>query len=146
MTMQVRVYKNLHRKCYSIVANEGPLKGRVIAYRTRLDLTDVTFKVNEAGMWRVWNTGQKNVHAYVLGVWASPTHQPRKVRTISYNPMRGIPAFVIRAEPYLEIVAAERVTLAPEGMWAAGVETRQWYKHYGDSLARMRRERDEKAR
>lgn len=67
--MRVFVYRNLRKQCFSIKALEGPRKGRVIAHRHFVDLTDVTFKVSEAGRQRVLKTGQKNVHAGLVGEW-----------------------------------------------------------------------------
>lgn len=70
--MKVFVYKCLggpkaHRGTYSIKALNGPLKGRVIAHAEKVYLSDVEFKVNEAGRQRVLKTGHKNVHAGVVG-------------------------------------------------------------------------------
>lgn len=67
--MLVRVYRNLRRDCYSVVADEGPCKGLVIAYRKRVKLRNVTFKVSEAGRERVIRSGRKNVHAFACGEW-----------------------------------------------------------------------------
>jgi hypothetical protein len=63
------VYFNLHRKCFSIKALEGPNKGRVVAHRDAVLLFDGTFKVSEAGRQRVLRERKKNVHAGVVGHW-----------------------------------------------------------------------------
>lgn len=61
-----RIYKNLHKDCFSIQA-KIPGKGwRVVDYAKSLSLSNVTFRVYEAGRQRVIRTGKKNVHAFVL--------------------------------------------------------------------------------
>jgi len=67
--MKVFVYFNLHKKCFSVKALEGMMKGRVIAHRDSLHLQDVTFKVSEKGRQRVIRERRKNVHAGVVGNW-----------------------------------------------------------------------------
>ncbi|MBA4172816.1 MAG: hypothetical protein C0511_09230 [Hyphomicrobium sp.] len=86
--MRVAVYFNLHRRQFSVKALEGPDKGRVIMHRDFVALTDVTFRVREAGRQRVIREGRKNVHAFVIGTlgydaegWAAPA-------AIRYNPYR----------------------------------------------------------
>lgn len=65
--MKVFCYFNLHRKCFSVKALEGPNKGRVIAHRDSVTLVDGVFKVSEAGRQRVLRERKKNVHAGVVG-------------------------------------------------------------------------------
>lgn len=65
--MRVFVYFNLHRKLFSIKALEGPNKGRVIGHSDDVTLTDVCFKVSEAGRQRVIREKRKNVHAGAVG-------------------------------------------------------------------------------
>jgi hypothetical protein len=67
--MKVFCYFNLHRKCFSIKALEGPNKGRVVAHRDDVLLFDCVFKVSEAGRQRVLRERKKNVHAGVVGEW-----------------------------------------------------------------------------
>ena len=67
--MKVFVYFNLHKKVFSVRALEGSNKGLVIAHTDKLTLTDVTFKVSEAGRQRVLRERRKNVHAGVVGQW-----------------------------------------------------------------------------
>lgn len=67
--MRVFCYFNLHRKCWSIKALEGPLKGRVVSHARRVNLLGATFKVSEAGRQRVLREQRKNVHAGVVGQW-----------------------------------------------------------------------------
>ena len=85
--MNVKVYYNLHKKCLSVVANEGEKKGKVIYYADTIHLEDVTFKVSEAGRQRVLTEMRKNVHAFIYGntiyqvvnpVWNQITYNPYK--------------------------------------------------------------------
>ena len=86
--MKVFVYRNLTKKCFSIMALEGEKKGRVIAHRHFVDLTDVTFKVSEAGRQRVLKTGHKNVHAGLVGEWSDTLNSILTPVTVAirYNP------------------------------------------------------------
>lgn len=71
--MKVFVYFNLHRKCFSVKALEGPDKGRVVAHRDNVLLHDASFKVSQAGRLRVIREQRKNVHAGVCGTWLNDT-------------------------------------------------------------------------
>lgn len=92
--MKVFVYFNLHRKCFSIKALEGPDKGRVIAHSKGVLLFDCTFKVSEAGRQRVLRERKKNVHAGVVGLWLDDevdgTYDRvlRYGNAITYNPYK----------------------------------------------------------
>jgi hypothetical protein len=73
--LKVRVYFNLHRKCFSIMAAEGPAKGKVVAHADDVILSKVTSKVNVRSRDRVRRTKRKEVHAYVCGelmAWTGP--------------------------------------------------------------------------
>jgi len=65
--MRVRVYKNLHKDCYSVRAIEGSMKGIVIAHARNIVLKNVKYIVGEKGRERVIREKQKNVHAFVEG-------------------------------------------------------------------------------
>lgn len=65
--MRVRVYKNLHKNCYSVKAMEGSMKGLVIAHCDNIVLRDVRYLVYQKGRERVLREKCKNVHAYVEG-------------------------------------------------------------------------------
>jgi hypothetical protein len=60
--MKVKVYFNLHKKCFSIQH-----KGIVIGHSDFVALKNVEFKVSQAGRERVLRESKKNVHAYVIG-------------------------------------------------------------------------------
>lgn len=86
--MKVKVYFNLHRHLFSVVALEGASKGRVIAHRSLLRLANARFKVSEAGRQRVLREKRKNVHAFVVGelceTWVDPV--TFTTREATYNP------------------------------------------------------------
>ena len=87
--MKVFVYFNLHRRCFSIKALEGPDKGRVVAHSYDLFLKNVVFKVSEAGRQRVLREKRKNVHAGVVGHWnldVSERQLSAMDRLVKYNP------------------------------------------------------------
>jgi hypothetical protein len=93
--LKVFCYFNLHRKCFSIKALEGPKKGRVVAHSDKVLLYAGTFKVSEAGRQRVLRERKKNVHAGVVGIWDdSNTDQIAidRINTIgtpiTYNPYK----------------------------------------------------------
>jgi hypothetical protein len=83
--MKVFVYYNLHRKIFSVRALEGPDKGRVVAHRSEVSLTDVVFRVSEAGRQRVLIERCKNVHAGVSGQWTDVV-EPLQGQAVTYNP------------------------------------------------------------
>lgn len=62
--MKVRVYFNLHSGLWSI---QDYKTRRVIGHASRVNLTDCTFQVSEAGRQRVLRERKKNVHAFVVG-------------------------------------------------------------------------------
>ena len=67
--MRVFVYYNLHKHLWSVKALEGENKGRVIAHRKTVWLTDAKPKVSQAGRLRVLKEKRKNVHAGIVGQW-----------------------------------------------------------------------------
>ena len=64
---RVFAYKNLNNKCYSIRAEDGKYKGKVILHTRRIWLYNCELKVSEAGRQRVIREGSKNIHAGVSG-------------------------------------------------------------------------------
>jgi hypothetical protein len=68
--MRVRLYRNLKirdQRAWSIMAMEGPRKGKVLEIVDGAVLRRVTFTVSEPGRQRVIRERAKNVHAYVDG-------------------------------------------------------------------------------
>lgn len=92
--MQVFVYWNLHKNCWSIKH-----KGKVIHHADQVVMANVQFKVSEAGRQRVIKEKRKNVHAGVNGhlLVFSPLGEGRPYsltnpEAVSYNPYLG-PSF-----------------------------------------------------
>ena len=88
---RVRVYRNLARDSYSVMAMEGPDKGRVVAWAKEVFLDDVKFVVRESGRQRVLNERRKNVHAFVDGKLTSdqPVWDIDETVRVRYNPYVG---------------------------------------------------------
>jgi hypothetical protein len=64
-TDRVRVYYNIHKRCFSV---QDYKTGLVIRHSHRLFLTNAMFVVRKSGNERVRNEGKKNVHAFVNGI------------------------------------------------------------------------------
>lgn len=82
----VRVYWNLHKKCFSI---QKKVVGRwkVVEHSKRsFVLKDVFFKVYQAGREKVLREKTKNVHAYVCGRFSLKKIELENRKRISYNP------------------------------------------------------------
>ena len=62
--MKVFVYRNLHQQCWSVKSRET---GRGIAHADEVELSNVEFKVSQAGRDRVLREKSKNVHAGLVG-------------------------------------------------------------------------------
>lgn len=120
--MKVFVYFNLHKKCWSIKAQEGPYKNRVIAHRDSLTLTNVVFKVSEAGRQRVIKEQRKNVHAGAVGHWLQTEFQQRvfehweaDARAITYNPYRC--SSFVYSDSREPISTADRAVFLGKSVW-----------------------------
>ena len=104
--MKVKVYYNLHKHTFS-VQTKTPKGWRVTDYADRLNLTDVEFRVSEAGRQRVLKEGRKNVHAFVIG-----TLTDEELDTpvdVSYNPYKA--GFFYRKDNGEAVHSASKVTL-----------------------------------
>ena len=92
------VYFNLHKRCFSVKALEGPNKGRVIAHANVVYMEECQFKVSKAGRQRVLREKRKNVHAGVVGVvryfwlgsprWDAEKSDPSNYVGVKYNPYK----------------------------------------------------------
>jgi hypothetical protein len=84
--MRVEIYRNLHKRCWSVRACEGPDKGRVIEHADQVAVTNPRFVVQPAGRRKVLETGSKNVHAFVRGTYGgTATGGTQQAR---YNPFK----------------------------------------------------------
>ena len=78
-TKPVKVYRNLHKGCWSIQQN-----GLVKAHSDEVNLFDCEFLVNEKNRQKVIKEKRKNVHAFVKGyIWNTPVDL---IKQASYNP------------------------------------------------------------
>lgn len=85
---RVGIYRNLHKKCYSIKSIK---LGRVVAYAglySEFVLTDVDFKVSQAGRERVLKTKNKNVHALIVGNIHFGKNKLDCSNPVMYNPYK----------------------------------------------------------
>ena len=83
---KVRVYWNLHKKCWSI---QDCKSGLVVDHKDKVVLEIAKFVVRKGGQDRVRKEGKKNVHAFAVGYLAddqdSMIEFPKYWR-IKYNP------------------------------------------------------------
>ena len=87
--MRVHVYWNFNRRVWSVRSAEGQNHGRVVAYRETVALRDCTMVVQPAGVRKARETGVKNVHAYIRGVWVAEGDLDAALAfPITYNPFR----------------------------------------------------------
>ena len=117
--MRVFVYYNLHRHLFSIRASEGVNQGRVIAHRPEVYLTDVRFRVSEAGRQRVLREQRKNVHAGVAGLWDDRL-QAVTGSEVTYNPYRWN-SFVTRQDQ-ARVTRAREALLTGRQIVASGLD------------------------
>jgi hypothetical protein len=108
--MQVKVYFNLHKKCYSIQH-----KGIVIGHADEVYLTDCEFKVSKAGRERVLREKRKNVHAFITGKLSEGSLVYGT--NVTYNPYK-YETFVDKATE-LPIVSAKSAFLFRGGVLAS---------------------------
>lgn len=122
-TTRVRVYRNLRKKCWSVMDMKT---GRVIEHLKALGIEDVTFVVRPGGRAKVLRERRKNVHAFVVGVIRYRNgQQPSFVGAwdpVTYNPYAG-PNFMYsedvrcggREGPPRAILSALHVKLDADG-------------------------------
>ena len=113
--LRVRIYLNLHRPGHlSVVALEGPSKGKVVAHTLALALSDCRFVVSEAGRQRVLREQAKNVHAAIQGtitaIACAPEERPEFERRADTLLRHGCPVYY---NPYRTALFLNRDTQAP---------------------------------
>ena len=85
-TDRVRVYYNLHKKCFSI---QDYKTGLVTKHTNQLNLSNAMFVVRKSGNERVRSEGKKNLHAFVNGIVndkPSDTNSFHNSYKVRYNP------------------------------------------------------------
>jgi len=78
---KVRVYRNLHKKCFSVKQD-----GVVRCHAEQVTLRDCKFIVSKAGQKRVREECRKNVHAFVEGYVLATTWDSSDWEKAYYNP------------------------------------------------------------
>ena len=88
--MNVDVYFNLHKHCWSVKDRKT---GLVVAHREEVLIRNATGVVQPAGRDRVRKEGRKNVHAFIRGEWVdieeTPTYLQGWASQITYNPYKN---------------------------------------------------------
>ena len=85
---KVRVYWNLHKKCWSI---QDAKSGLVIDHRYDITLVLAKLVVRKGGQKRVREEGKKNVHAFAVGYIAQEQDIDSSAyhHKVSYNPYKN---------------------------------------------------------
>lgn len=118
--LRVFVYRNLRLGCYSVRAESGPQRGRVIAHAASVEIEDALLRVSAAGRARVLRERSKNVHAGVLGTCVGVDHCPDKLDVkLRYDPYRW--SSFVRADDETAVLAAMRIVLRPDGVTGTDV-------------------------
>ena len=80
----VRVYRNVHQNCYSVVSVDT---GLVIAHADKVRLRDCRFHVNTKGVAKIRETKRKRVVAYVQGYFMGwEGKQETAQQAVRFNP------------------------------------------------------------
>ncbi|XAI96026.1 hypothetical protein [Microcystis phage Mwe-JY26] len=124
--MQVRVFRNLTRRCYSIQARVNGA-WRTVAHAQSVLLTGARFHVSETGRQRVIRTGKKTVHAWVEGKLSAYNGKPRNGfenhifmpedvppifgKLVSYNPHRWASFFYRETDEPIDKASQVRLGL-----------------------------------
>ena len=117
--MKASCYRNLHKKCWSMLATTG----RVFGWAGTVRMQDCTFVVRPAGRRQALKEQRKSVHAFCRGTldfwgWV-PVRKPRNSIQIFYRLYNGSGFETKEGKP---VKGAQKVLLDCDGrMWAAGV-------------------------
>ena len=88
LTLRVRVYWNLHKKLWSIKSTKT---NKVIGHDNHVVLSEAKFVVRKGGQKRVREQGKKNVHAFAVGMLASPFISHPPIENFGWNRVRYNP-------------------------------------------------------
>ena len=86
---KVKVYRNLHKDTWSLMAADGPERGRVIGYADQVELDAPELRVGEASRQRAVREGVRNVHAFVVGTLLPNRSIQSPLYRVRYNPFRA---------------------------------------------------------
>lgn len=130
--MKCRVYRNLNSPgFFSVLADEGEFRGKVLGYARCVGLVQVSFKVRESGYRRLQLEQIRNVHGFAIGTFIGCRENPPEgvscsARRISYHPFKQ-PFFFDRAEPGNAIHSAPEVwAFGPDLLVPESQEVKEW--------------------
>jgi len=106
----VSVYRNLHKKCWSIKQN-----GLVKAHTQWASLNECSFVVSQAGRERVLREKKKNVHAFIKGFLNYEEIDFDLENQATYNPYK-YDSFVDK-DTKEKLTVANAVKLEPSGVF-----------------------------
>ncbi|WP_342548095.1 hypothetical protein NST69_32480 [Paenibacillus sp. FSL P2-0089] len=117
---QVMIALHLYKKCFSV---RHATTRRVLGYTERIVVRNVSFPIFASGRLRVLRERQKNVHAFVRGIYDEELQEMKigKYREAYYNPYE-VSAFVDRES--LEVIGRADIVLCEEGKvyyWKSGL-------------------------
>ena len=119
MTMDVDIYRNLHRDTWSI---RDRATGRVIGHSDNVLVEDATCVVQPAGRDRVLREGRKNVHAFVRGVMVTTCETPYAKAEcnvqVKYNPYKA--GHFVRVDTSDKVTSSPVAILDTSGAWIGG--------------------------
>lgn len=115
--MTIRVYFNLHKKCWSVLKREPGKGWRLCTHTNFLALNNVRPVIHKHGQERTRREGKKYVHAYLegeveTGLFDLTPHH----KQLSYVPMIH-DTFVWR-DDYTEFTQSRQVVLTERRAWA----------------------------
>lgn len=117
--MQVKVYRNLHKECYSI---QNKRSGLVVEHADTVTLLGAMFIVQPSGHAKVIETQRKNVHAFAIGdrLYSNKAgvYDNTFIR-IYYNPYRHDYFFVT---DHRKIIGCDMLVLNATGMYGKGLK------------------------
>lgn len=117
--MQVKVYRNLHKDCYSI---QNRWSGLVVEHADTVTLLGVNFIVQPAGRAKVIETHRKNVHAFAVGERLYSNKKGAYDNTFTklhYNPYQHDFFFTTDDK---EVIGCEMLVLTSTGMYGKGLK------------------------
>lgn len=109
---KVKVYRNLQAKCLSVME-----QGLIVGHAQTVRLTDVSFKVSQAGRERCLQRQRKTVHAFVVGKLQEAigeVAEPDGIK-VSYNPYKA--GHFYNAATGEPIYKAQSVVITPCGVF-----------------------------
>ncbi|MFJ8247330.1 hypothetical protein [Peribacillus asahii] len=90
----VGMHWNAHQDCYSIVSMKSRnTVGLVLGYADSATLVDCTVKIDKSKQKKVWNTGTKDRHAFIVGRIESLNGDALE-KNLYYSPKQRLESFV----------------------------------------------------